>query len=78
MSTAFTNRFMFSVNTNSSEVTLEFFLEEPDFDPNTTQINSVTTTSVSKLIMSKSCADNLLAVLAQALSGTKEAEPQHE
>lgn len=71
MSATFTNRFILCTNTDSSEVTLEFFVEEPVFDSGASKIQSATTTSVSKLIMSKNCAESLRSVLSDVLDGKK-------
>ncbi len=67
MSAAFTNRFILCKNEESSEVTLEFFMEEPIFAPSELKIQSSSTTSVSKLIMSKNCAENLCDTLSNML-----------
>lgn len=66
MSTQYTNKFILCNNVDLTEMTIEFFCDEPIFDVETNAV-SPTTTSISKLVMSSNTAKNLYQVLGQTL-----------
>lgn len=69
MKAKYTNKIILCTNTTTQEITMEFFLEEPLFDPCQNEVVSVDTKPISKLIMTKETALAVLRTITDALAG---------
>ena len=79
----YTNRFSIAVNKNKSELMLNFYQESPNFDINTLDegkknILPSTVDLVANLVMSYSCAEDLIHALQKIISDDNPCENEKE